>query len=231
MQYYYVLVVGISTSEIPFRLHDIRSFIAATTRLPQSMWRVMLSNVDEAGGPRSVEAAGIRFVYPGNDRRINAAGRIPQFPSASFSLIISDARSPEIEPTELVRLLKPGGVACVARDLPPRRAAPRCLLTRAAAPQVLRQLGRARPREAGAKRRGRARRHRGCGRRTARDVAAAAPHRARRTPRLLWPVRSRRGREGAGAPAGDAQVRDYPAARRRLFRPRRALGHALRTRV
>ena len=223
MQYYYVLVVGISTSEIPFRAVDIRSFIAAATRLPPSMWRVMLSNADDTGGPRSVVAAGIRFVYPGDNRRINAAGRIPHYPSGTFSLVISDARSPEIEPTELVRLLKPGGVACV---LPPRRAAPLRAarsLTRAAGPQVLRQLGRARPRDAGAGRRGRARRRRGRCRRTTRNVASAAPHRTRRSACVLWGIGP--GRQGGRnrAPAGDGQVHDHPAARRRLLRPHRAL--------
>ena len=141
MQYYYVLVVGISTSEIPFRAVDIRSFVAAATRLPPSMWRVLLSNADDTGGPRSVVAAGIRFVYPGDNRRINAAGRIPHYPSGTFSLVISDARSPEIEPTELVRLLKPGGVACVARVLPPRRAAPRRSLARSPEPPARRYYG------------------------------------------------------------------------------------------
>lgn len=114
MQPFYVLVPGLSTEEAPFRAVDVRELVSAHTDLPESAWRIMLSNVDEisaGGSPRSVVAGGIRFVFPGDDRRIDAAGRIRRYPAGTFDLICSDARSPELDPMEIVRLLKPGGVA------------------------------------------------------------------------------------------------------------------------
>ena len=73
----------------------------------------MLSNVDEVtpdGSARTRVVDGITFVFPGDGRSINSVGQIPKYPPGAFDLIISDARSPELDPAELVRLLKPGGV-------------------------------------------------------------------------------------------------------------------------
>ena len=114
MQPFYVLVPGLSTKEAPFRAVDVRKLVSAETDLPESAWRIMLSNVDErsaTGRARVVAVGSIQFIFPGDDRRIDAAGRIRQYPPATFDLICSDARSPELDPLEIVRLLKPGGVA------------------------------------------------------------------------------------------------------------------------
>jgi len=126
MQSFYALVPGINTEEVPIRVTDIQDLAVSVTSLPPSAWRIMLSNVDETsenGSPRSVVSGGIIFIFPGDDRRIDASGHIPRYPSGVFDLIISDARTPELDPAEIVRLLKPGGVAYVAPTFP-RRAAP-----------------------------------------------------------------------------------------------------------
>ncbi len=107
------LIIGLAPSEVESRLDDIRHLLEKSP-VKASKWEIVLSTADEITPKRLQKGDNLVISFPGIGGQLNRNKKLPTFDDASFDLIVSDYRSPELAPSETVRLLRNHGVAYFA---------------------------------------------------------------------------------------------------------------------